>query len=145
VEFNARFGDPETQVVLALLESPLGRLLHAAATGRLAELPPLQWRDGAAVTVVLAAPGYPAAPRLGDVVTGADRPGIIHAGTRTRDDGAVLSAGGRVLCATAVAPTLSSARERAYELIAGVSLPGGQYRTDIAERAARDGVTVPAP
>ena len=82
VEFNARFGDPETQVVLPLLETPLAGLLHAAATGTLAEHPPLRWRDGAAVTVVVAAPGYPARPRTGDPVTGADGEGVLHAGHR---------------------------------------------------------------
>jgi phosphoribosylamine--glycine ligase len=137
VEFNARFGDPETQVVLALLDTPLGGLLHAAATGTLAAHAPLRWRDGAAVTVVLAAAGYPGTPRTGDVVTGADQPGVIHAGTRRRDDGAVVSAGGRVLCATAVGPTLGAARERAYALLGGVQLAGGQYRSDIALRAVR--------
>jgi phosphoribosylamine--glycine ligase len=135
VEFNARFGDPETQVVLALLETPLGGLLHAAATGRLTEHPPLKWRDGAAVTVVLAAAGYPGPPRTGDVLTGAEQPGVIHAGTRRRDDGAVVSAGGRVLSLTAVGATLAEARQRAYELVDSVGLPGGQYRTDIAARA----------
>jgi phosphoribosylamine--glycine ligase len=142
VEFNARFGDPETQVVLALLESPLGGLLRAAATGSLAAHPPLRWRPGFAVTVVLAAAGYPETPRTGDVLTGADQPGIIHAGTRRRDDGAIVSAGGRVLSATATGATLAEARERAYELLGGVDLPGGQHRTDIALRAARDEVSI---
>src|ERR671920_1836062 len=87
VEFNARFGDPETQVVLPLLETPLAGLLHAAATGRLAAHPPLRWRDGAAVTVVVAAPGYPEAPRTGDPVTGADGEGVLHAGTALTEDG----------------------------------------------------------
>src|SRR5918997_5717331 len=80
IEFNARFGDPETQVVLALLETPLAGLLHAAATGTLASHPPLRWHPGAAVTVVLASQGYPTSSRAGDVVTGAERAGIIHAG-----------------------------------------------------------------
>jgi phosphoribosylamine--glycine ligase len=142
VEFNARFGDPETQVVLALLETPLGGLLHAAATGTLGAQPPLQWRPGAAVTVVLAAPGYPDAPRTGDVLTGADQPGIVHAGTRRRDDGAVVSSGGRVVSATAVGATLDEARERAYELVGGLELPGGHYRSDIALRAVRGQISV---
>ncbi|MDQ2710125.1 MAG: phosphoribosylamine--glycine ligase, partial [Actinomycetota bacterium] len=90
VEFNCRFGDPETQVVLALLRSPLARLLHACATGSLATQPPLEWAPGAAVTVVVAAEGYPGPPRLGDVITGSDADGVLHAGTRQRDDGAVL-------------------------------------------------------
>jgi phosphoribosylamine--glycine ligase len=142
VEFNARFGDPETQVVLALLETPLGGLLHAAATGGLATHPPLRWRPGFAVTVVLAAAGYPGTPRTGDVVTGTEQPGIIHAGTRRRDDGAVVAAGGRVLSATAVGETLAEARERAYALLGGVDLPGGQHRTDIALRAVRGDVCI---
>ncbi|MEU4677369.1 phosphoribosylamine--glycine ligase [Micromonospora sp. NPDC023737] len=137
IEFNARFGDPETQVVLALLETPLAGLLHASATGTLAEHPPLRWRDGAAVTVVVASEGYPATPRTGDVITGADRRGIIHAGTARRaDDGALLSAGGRVLCATATGPDLTAARDAAYELVRGIGLAGSQHRTDIAAAAA---------
>ncbi|MGI5524830.1 phosphoribosylamine--glycine ligase [Micromonospora sp. CA-259024] len=144
IEFNARFGDPETQVVLALLETPLGGLLHAAATGTLAEHPPLRWRDGSAVTVVLAAQGYPVAPRTGDVITGADRPGIIHAGTvRRAGDGALLSAGGRVLCGTATGPDLASARDAAYALVGGVELAGAQHRTDIATAAIEDRITIP--
>ncbi|MCU1655687.1 MAG: phosphoribosylamine/glycine ligase [Pseudonocardiales bacterium] len=142
VEFNARFGDPETQVVLALLESPLGALLHAAATGGLAEQPPLQWRDGSAVTVVVAAANYPGPPRMGDVITGSDQPGVIHAGTRRREDGAIVSTGGRVLSATAVGHTLAQARERAYALVRGIDLPGGQFRSDIALRAERGEITV---
>jgi phosphoribosylamine---glycine ligase len=137
VEFNARFGDPETQVVLALLETPLGALLQATARGTLAAHPPLHWRDGAAVTVVVAAPNYPGTPRLGDVITGADRPGVIHAGTRRRDDGAIVTSGGRVLSATALGATLAEAREQAYALVDKVEVPDGQARRDIALRAAR--------
>jgi phosphoribosylamine--glycine ligase len=137
VEFNARFGDPETQVVLALLDSPLGSLLRAAATGTLAAQPRPQWRAGSAVTVVLAAAGYPGTPRTGDVLTGADQPGVIHAGTRRREDGAVVSSGGRVLSVTATGATLAEARRHAYDLVGSVGLPGGQYRTDIALRAER--------
>jgi phosphoribosylamine--glycine ligase len=142
VEFNARFGDPETQVVLALLETPLGGLLHAAATGTLAQHPPLRWRPGYAVTVVLAAAGYPGRSRTGDVIIGADQPGIIHAGTRRREDGAVVAAGGRVLSATAAGDSLAQARERAYRLVDRVQVPGGQHRTDIALRAVRDEIRV---
>ena len=132
VEFNARFGDPETQVVLALLETPLSGLLHAAATGTLADHPPLRWRDGYAVTVVLAALGYPGHPRGGDVLTGADLPGVLHAGTRRRDDGAVVSAGGRVVDVVAVGDTLAAARDSAYTLLGKIHLDGGHFRTDIA-------------
>ncbi|MFE0591619.1 phosphoribosylamine--glycine ligase [Micromonospora echinospora] len=144
IEFNARFGDPETQVVLALLESPLGGLLHAAATGTLAAHPPLRWRDGAAVTVVLAADNYPGTPRTGDVITGAERPGVIHAGTRRAADGALLSAGGRVLCGTATGPDLAAARDAAYALVAGVELPGSHHRSDIADAAVRGEVRLPS-
>ncbi|SCL57300.1 phosphoribosylamine--glycine ligase [Micromonospora peucetia] len=143
IEFNARFGDPETQVVLALLETPLAGLLHAAATGTLAGHPPLRWRDGAAVTVVVAAEGYPAAPRTGDVIAGAEGPGIIHSGTRRDADGALLSAGGRVLCATATGADLSAARDAAYALVAGVELAGSQHRTDIASAAVEGRISIP--
>jgi len=143
IEFNARFGDPETQVVLALLETSLAGPLHAAATGRLASQPALSWRDGAAVTVVVAAEGYPATPRVGDPVVGADLPGILHAGTRRRDDGVVVSAGGRVLSVTATGQTLAAARDAAYRLVDRVDLPGGQHRTDIALRAVRGEIAVP--
>ncbi|MEN3303970.1 MAG: phosphoribosylamine---glycine ligase [Micromonosporaceae bacterium] len=132
IEFNCRFGDPETQVVLALLATPLAGLLLAAAGGRLAEHPPPRWRSGAAVTVVLAAAGYPGTPRVGDVITGAAQPGVLHAGTRTREDGALVSAGGRVLCCTATGPTLGAAREAAYHTASGIGLDGAQYRRDIA-------------
>jgi phosphoribosylamine--glycine ligase len=137
IEFNARFGDPETQAVLALLDTPLAGVLHAAATGTLAALPPLRWRPGAAVTVVLASAGYPAAPRTGDVITGADRAGIIHAGTARRaSDGALVSAGGRVVCGTATGLDLATARRRAYLLLDGVTLEGAHRRSDIAQAAA---------
>ena len=98
--------------MLALLETPLGALLHAAATGGLAGHPPLRWRDDAAVTVVLAAAGYPGPPRTGDVISGSDQPGVVHAGTRRRDDGAVVSAGGRVLSPTATGATLDDGAGR---------------------------------
>jgi phosphoribosylamine--glycine ligase len=132
IEFNARFGDPETQVVLALLATPLAGLLHAASTGTLAALPPLTWRPGAAVTVVVASENYPGTPRTGDVIEGAEVPGVIHAGTARRDDGALISAGGRVLSVTATGPDLAAARAAAYALVDGVRLKGAQFRTDIA-------------
>jgi phosphoribosylamine--glycine ligase len=142
VEFNARFGDPETQVVLALLSTGLAGVLHAAATGELAQQPPLQWRAGSAVTVVIAAQGYPGTVRTGDVITGAEQSGVIHAGTRRREDGAVVSAGGRVLSVTATGDTLAEAREHAYRIVATIDLPGGQYRSDIALRAVRGEITL---
>jgi phosphoribosylamine---glycine ligase len=142
VEFNVRFGDPETQVELALLESPLSRLLHAAATGTLADHPPLAWREGFAVTVVRAAAGYPGPPRAGDVITGAEQPGVVHAGTRRREDGAIVSAGGRVLAATATGQTLDGARAAAYAVAEQVTLAGSHQRSDIALRAARGEIAV---
>jgi phosphoribosylamine--glycine ligase len=142
VEFNARFGDPETEVVLPLLETPLGGLLHAAATGTLDRQPPLRWRDGAAVTVVVAAPGYPERPRTGDVLTGADGVGVLHAGTRLAADGTVHSAGGRVLAVTAVGADLAAARQTAYERVAGVRLADAHWRTDIALAAVEGRITV---
>jgi phosphoribosylamine---glycine ligase len=144
IEFNARFGDPETQVVLALLETPLAGLLHAAATGTLAGHPPLRWRSGSAVTVVVASAGYPGTVRTGDVITGADRPGIIHAGTARRaTDGALVSAGGRVLSATGLGVDLDEARTAAYALVAGIGLPGAQHRGDIAALAAAGRLAAP--
>ncbi|MFI1992579.1 phosphoribosylamine--glycine ligase [Actinoplanes sp. NPDC020271] len=135
IEFNARFGDPETQVVLALLATPLAGLLKAAATGTLAEHPPLRWHDGSAITVVVASHNYPGTPRTGDVITGAEVPGVIHAGTARNEAGELISAGGRVLSVTATGSDLPSARDAAYALVSGVSLPGAQFRTDIALRA----------
>ena len=136
VEFNCRFGDPETQAVLALLESPLGRLLRAAATGTLADEPAPSWQPGAAVTVVLAAENYPARPRVGDVITGSDAEGVLHAGTARRDDGAVVSSGGRVLSVVGTGPDLAAARTAAYGTMASVRLPGSHFRTDIGLAAA---------
>jgi phosphoribosylamine--glycine ligase len=136
IEFNARFGDPETQVVLPLLATPLGGLLYAAATGTLAAHPPLRWHPGAAVTVVVAAYNYPGTPRTGDVIEGGERPGVIHAGTKRRADGALISAGGRVLSATGTGPELAAARQAAYALIDGIRLDGSHHRTDIAQAAA---------
>jgi phosphoribosylamine--glycine ligase len=143
IEFNARFGDPETQVVLALLESPLASLLHAAATGRLADQAPPQWSPGAAVTVVIAAANYPESPRLGDAIVGGDQPGVIHAGTRRDGDGVLRSAGGRVMSATGVGATLAEARDAAYRLVNMIELPGSQHRGDIALKAVDGEVRVP--
>jgi phosphoribosylamine---glycine ligase len=144
VEFNCRFGDPETQSVLALIESPLGQLLYAAATGRLAEQPGLRWRDGTAVTVVLAAENYPGRPRVGDVITGSEADGVLHAGTAKRDDGAVVSCGGRVLSIVGLGSELTSARENAYALIKSIKLPGSHFRSDIALAAAEGKISVKA-
>jgi len=136
VEFNCRFGDPETQAVLALLDSPLGGLLTAAATGTLAEQPAPRWRPGAAVVVVLAAENYPGRPRVGDVIVGADQDGVLHAATARRDDGALVSAGGRVLSVVGTGPDLAAARAAAYDKVKSIRLPGSHYRGDIALAAA---------
>jgi phosphoribosylamine--glycine ligase len=145
IEFNCRFGDPETQVVLALLETPLAGLLHAAATGGLARVGPLAWRPGSAVTVVVAVEGYPGAVTTGDRVEVGPLPAgveVLHAGTR-RDGDAVVSAGGRVLSVTARGQDLAAARAAAYAGVEAVSLRGGHWRTDIAAAAAAGEVRVP--
>jgi phosphoribosylamine--glycine ligase len=145
VEFNARFGDPETQVVLDRLASPLGPLLHAAATDDLAGAAALEWRPGAAVVVVIAADGYPAAPVKGDQIKmAAERSGVtaagdataylLHAGTARDADGHLISAGGRVLNAVGSGPDVAAARAAAYALAGTVQMRGGWYRQDIAAR-----------
>ena len=142
VEFNCRFGDPETQAVLALLDSPLGQLLHAAGAGTLAEFGELRWRDGAAVTVVLAAENYPGRPRLGDVIVGSETDGVLHAGTTRRDDGAIVSSGGRVLSVVGTGADLAAAREQAYAVLRSIRLPGSHFRNDIGLAAAEGEISV---
>jgi len=142
IEFNCRFGDPETQAVLALLESPLGQLLNAAATGTLASFGELRWRDGAAVTVVLAAENYPGKPRVGDAIVGAEAGGVLHAGTARRQDGAVVSSGGRVLSVVGTGADLAAARSVAYDIIGSIRLPGSHFRTDIGLAAAKGEITI---
>ena len=144
VEFNARFGDPETQVVLARLATPLAGVLLAAATGALGALPPLAWRDEAAVTVVVAAHGYPASARSGDPITGLDEADalphvhVLHAGTALNAAGELVASGGRVLSVVGTGADLAAARDAAYAGVAQVVLDGSQHRTDIARRAAQD-------
>ncbi|WP_327324623.1 phosphoribosylamine--glycine ligase [Streptomyces sp. NBC_01210] len=143
IEFNARFGDPETQVVLARLATPLASVLLNAAQGTLDLEPPLRWREVAAVTVVVASHNYPDTPRTGDPIEGLDEVAaedaphayVLHAGTRHEGD-AVVSAGGRVLSVTATGKDLAQARERAYKAVARIRLDGSQHRTDIARKAA---------
>jgi len=142
VEFNCRFGDPETQAVLALLNSPLGTVLYATAAGTLADVAPLQWNDGYAVTVVLAAENYPGRPRFGDVITGAEADGVLHAGTARRDDGAIVSSGGRVLSVVGTGADLAAARADAYRVLSSVRLPGSHFRTDIGLAAEQGRITV---
>lgn len=143
VEFNCRFGDPETQAVLALLDSPLGQLLYATATGGLADVGPLQWREGYAVTVVVAAENYPGRPRVGDVITGSEADSVLHAGTTRRDDGAVVSSGGRVLSVVGTGADLPAARESAYAVLSSIRLPGSHFRSDIGLAAAEGRIAVP--
>jgi phosphoribosylamine---glycine ligase len=142
IEFNCRFGDPETQSVLALLDSPLGQLLYATATGELANFGDLRWRDGAAVTVVLAAENYPGRPRVGDVVVGSEADGVLHAGTARRDDGAIVSSGGRVLSVVGTGTDLAEARSAAYHILESIRLPGSHFRTDIGLAAAEGNIRV---
>jgi phosphoribosylamine---glycine ligase len=142
VEFNCRFGDPETQAVLALLETPLGSLLRAAAVGELSAQSPLQWRDGSAVTVVVAAENYPGRPRVGDVIVGSETEGVLHAGTARRDDGSVVSSGGRVLSVVGTGADLAAARTAAYAVLDSIRLPGSHFRTDIGLAAAEGKISV---
>jgi len=148
VEFNARFGDPDGQVSIARLATPLGGLLYAAATGRLDRVGRLRVKDRHAVAVVVAASGYPGSPRAGDVIRGVDEAAavpnvlVLHAGTRVDADGALVSAGGRVLDVVATGADLREARETAYRAVALVDLPGSQYRSDIALAAERGQVAV---
>ncbi len=147
VEFNARFGDPETQVVLDRLATPLGGLLHAAAAGGLAGAGPLRWAPGAAVTVVLAAEGYPGATAQGDPIEGVedaerdDSAYVLQAGTAMSAAGSLVSAGGRVLDVVGTGPDLARARAAAYRAAGKITMRGGWFRRDIAERAA----AAPAP
>lgn len=141
VEFNCRFGDPETQAVLALLKTPLGVLLNSVASGTLAEQPPLEWEDGYALTVVLAAHGYPESPRTGDVISGADNPQVLHAGTAMKD-GQLVSAGGRVLNVIGTGATLADARDSAYAVIKDIELDGSHYRSDIALPAVEGRISI---
>ena len=137
VEFNARFGDPETQPLLELLETPLGALLNAAATGRLDDSDPLKWRSDSSVAVVMAAEGYPTAPRSGAVISGVaeavalDGVGVYHAGTTLGADGLTVS-GGRVFTVTGTAGSLHRARELAYAGVDRIAFEGSQVRSDIA-------------
>ena len=146
IEFNCRFGDPETQALLPLLKTPLAGLLYAAATGKLADHGPLSWQSAASVAVVVAAKKYPSSPRSGDVISGvdqaeADAVRVFHAGTALDGDELVTS-GGRVLAVSATGKDLDEARQRAYAAVGQIRIKGSQHRTDIALKAARGEVTV---
>ena len=142
VEFNVRFGDPETQAVLARLTSSLPELLHAAATSALAEVPEPTWSDQCAVDVVIAAPGYPGTVTTGGAISGIeaaeklDDVHVLHAGTGTTERGELVSTGGRVLSVVALGPTVEDARARAYEAVERIELEGAHYRTDIARTSS---------
>ena len=141
IEFNARFGDPETQVVLARLNSSLSELLMAAATGKLSSLPELQWKSESAVTVVMAAKGYPDSPVSGAVISGIDQAQelgtlVYHAGTKTNEAGELLVNGGRVLSVTAIGTDLAVARMQAYAGVERIEFDGEHHRSDIALKAA---------
>jgi phosphoribosylamine--glycine ligase len=144
IEFNARFGDPETQVVLPRLRTPLSQLLLAAASGNLEDQPPLEFTDDVAITVVLASEGYPEAPQTGRQISGlaaaADVEGvrIVHAATAGPDapGGDLVATGGRVLNVVATGTDFADARARAYEAIGRIGLDGAHYRRDIAARVA---------
>jgi phosphoribosylamine---glycine ligase len=137
IEFNARFGDPETQVLIPLLKTPLATLLYKAATGDLAGTT-LEWKEDSAVTVVLAAQGYPTSPISGSTISGFthfDNVQIYHAGTLSTEQG-LASSGGRVLTVTGIGEDLTEARNRAYRAISQISLTGSFYRSDIALNAS---------
>ena len=138
IEFNARFGDPETEVLLPRLQTPLAGLLLKAATRDLKDHPPLQWSDQSAVTVVLASEGYPTSPRVGEPLTGInpiEGSEVFHAGTRL-DGNLLKSSGGRVLAVTGLGADLTEARDKAYRVISGITLRGSHYRSDIALNAS---------
>ncbi|TDC54127.1 phosphoribosylamine--glycine ligase [Actinomadura sp. KC345] len=139
VEFNARFGDPETQVVLDRLATPLAKLLQACAIGALDPDFRPEWHPGAAVTVVIAAEGYPSTPVKGDEITGLDEAAkvdgayILHAGTKLDADGRLVANGGRVLNVVGTGPDLATARTTAYEAVSEITLRASHHRTDIAD------------
>jgi phosphoribosylamine---glycine ligase len=142
VEFNARFGDPETQVILDRLRTPLAGLLRATAEGDLAAVPVPQWQPGAAVTVVIAAEGYPASPVGGDLIEGIDDADqvpdayVLHAGTSIDTDGRLTATGGRVLNVVGTGADVGTARQAAYQAATRIRMRGGWYRRDIADKPA---------
>ena len=149
IEFNARFGDPETQVVLARLQTPLGHVLSSAATGTLGDLEPLRWSDGAAVTVVVAAQNYPDTPVVNTVIKGLEEAEavegayVLHAGTKAAAYRTVVSSGGRILSVVGTGTDLASARETAYEAVDRISIAGSHHRSDIALAAELGEISVP--
>src|SRR5690606_12865583 len=144
VGLNARCGAPAAQGVLDRPATPVGARLQAADTGGLGRITSLEWRNGAAVTVVVAAEDYPSSPVTGDPIGGLEAAGsvdgayVLHAGTAWRGEREIVSSGGRVLNVVGTGETLAAARERAYEAVAKIELRGSFYRTDIAEQAAAE-------
>ncbi|WP_102159091.1 phosphoribosylamine--glycine ligase [Zhihengliuella halotolerans] len=149
IEFNARFGDPETQPVLARLKTPLGGVLLAAAKGELDDAEQLHWRPETAVGVVMASANYPDSPRKGDAIGGLaaaaalENVSVLHAGTSTNDAGEIVTSGGRVLAVVGLGTDLAAARATAYDGVARISWQGAQFRRDIAEKAALGQIRVP--
>jgi len=137
LEFNCRLGDPETQPIMLRLKSDLFELIESAMEGKLDRVK-AEWDRRAALGVVVAAPGYPDAPKKGDVVTGLPAAGedfrVFHSGTVLKD-GAIVTGGGRVLCVTALGDSIKVAQRRAYEVVEGIRFDGMQYRRDIGHRA----------
>ena len=150
IEFNVRFGDPETQSVLARLRTPLAGLLLAAAQGTLAQHPPLEWDERTAITVVLAAADYPGAPRTGDPIAGLEEAlalegvDVLHAGTALGEQGEFVTSGGRVLSVVGLGDGIAAARARAYEAADLIEWEGVQKRSDIALLAEQGAISVPA-
>ncbi|MBA2676210.1 phosphoribosylamine--glycine ligase [Ramlibacter sp.] len=140
LEFNCRMGDPETQPIMMRLKSDLFDVMVAATAGTLDQVE-LHWDRRTALGVVMAAHGYPASPRKGDAITGvpkeSDDAMVFHAGTARQDDGTTVTAGGRVLCVTALADTVKAAQHRAYDVLSGIRFDGAQFRRDIGHRAIR--------
>jgi len=140
IEFNARFGDPETQVVLDRLATPLGGLLEACAVGSLGSAPPIEWRPGAAVAVVIAAEHYPGTPATDDPIAGVEEAEqvegayVLHAGTKL-ERGLPVTGGGRLLSVVGTGPDVATARARAYSAVDRVRIRGSHFRTDIAAKA----------
>ncbi|MGH8859249.1 MAG: phosphoribosylamine--glycine ligase, partial [Polaromonas sp.] len=139
LEFNCRMGDPETQPIMMRLKTDLYDVMMAATSGTLDQVE-LEWDRRPALGVVMAAHGYPLHPRKGDVISGlpkaAEDAVVFHAGTR-KQDSATVTAGGRVLCVTALGSTVREAQQRAYEVAQGIAFEGAQYRKDIGHRAVK--------
>src|SRR5699024_3761535 len=150
IEFNARFGDPETQPVLARLQTPLGQLLKAAADGKLrTTFPAIAFDDDAAVGVVVAYEGYPHAPRTGAQINGVAQAAkredvaVLHAGTTPGETGEFTASGGRLLTVVATGQDLAAAQQKAYDAVGQIEVPNGHYRTDIAQKAINGQISIP--